>query len=81
MGKMPLFSGYRIRSESDLLVDMIQKQEMKLARVRRDDHWDVTVRRMGSRRKYLGTWDLIQADKEKLKVYFLHLIEKEMETI
>lgn len=79
MAKMPLFN--ILRPQGDLLLDMIQAQELKLSRVRRDDHWDVFYRRMGSRRRHLLTEDLESADREKLKLYFIHLIEKEMETI
>ena len=77
MTRMPVFRTV----ESDILLDMIQAQEQKLSRVRRDDHWDVWQRKMGSRRKHLGTSDLPSASREKLKVYFIHLVEKEMEII
>ena len=79
MANMPVFRS--VQPESDTLIDMIQAQEIKLMSVRRDDKWDNYYRRMGSRTKYAGNSDLVLADREKLKVYFIHLIQKEMEIL
>ena len=81
MAMMPDFGHTRLVAESELLVDMIQSQEIRLMVVRSDDHWDVEQRRFGPRRKYLGTCDLVQATKTNLKIYYLHLIDKELEVL
>jgi hypothetical protein len=80
-GKMVSFRGLRLKPASDKLVDMIQAQEIWLMTVRADDDWNVERRRFASRRKYLGTADLVQASKRNLKIYLLHLYEKELEVL
>ncbi len=77
MGRMPSFEGLEVPHQR--LIDLIQSQEKRLMWVRRDDHWDVWKRRMGSRKKYLFTSNLESADLENLKIYYLHLIDKELE--
>lgn len=77
MGKMPSFAG--LESKNQRLIELIQSQEKRLMWVRRDDHWDVWQRRKGSREKYLFTADLESADLDNLKIYYLHLIDKELE--
>lgn len=79
MGVMPSFVGLYEESENQRLIDLIQAQEILLMDIRRDDHWDVERRRFGSRRKHMGTIDLTAADRRTLGLYYLHLIDKEME--
>jgi hypothetical protein len=81
MARIPDLRAIRLTPASDRLVDLVQAQEIRLMSVRLDDHWNVERRRFGSRRKYLGTSDLVQASKHDLKVYYLHLISKELEVI
>lgn len=75
MRLMPSFEG--LESPNQRLIDLIQLQEMLLMEVRADDHWDIAIRRLGSRFKYLETRDLESATKENLGIYYLHLIDKE----
>lgn len=81
MPKIPDLRHIRLTPVSDRLVDMVQAQEIRLMVVRVDDHWDVERRRLCSRRRYLGSTDLVQASKHDLKVYYLHLISKELEVL
>lgn len=79
MPMMPKFDRSRLKPTGDILIDMIQAQEIKLMRARRDDRWDSHWRRMGSRMKHLETELLEYADREKLKLYYIHLTKKELE--
>jgi len=79
MGRMPSFED--LESPNQRLIDLIQAQEILLMMIRRDDHWDIERRRMGSRKKYLKTSDLCSATKENLQIYYLHLIDKEIRDV
>ncbi len=79
MGVMPSFVGLYEESENQRLIDLIQSQEILLMDIRRDDHWDVENRRFASRRKHMGTIDFMVVDRRTLGLYYLHLIDKEME--
>jgi len=79
MARMPSFAGLDLSSPNQRLIDLVQAQEILLMIVRRDDHWDVEARRFGSRRKHMGTVDLMKVDRQTLGLYYLHLLDKEME--
>ncbi len=64
----------------DIVISMIQAKEQLLSTYR-IDNYNITRRREGSRTKHLGTTNLDRADKDALKDFFRHLMDKHLEVL